>query len=97
MDLPVHEVDVPIRNTAQPGLSGVHVFTGPADSRSTADGAPRRAAGRTRTPPSGKRPDRWNARSYRPDWELDWPATTVGRWNDPYSRVRAADNGDLEL
>ncbi|MGW4985337.1 GGDEF domain-containing protein [Streptomyces mirabilis] len=36
MPLPYFEVDVPIRSADQPGLHGVHVFTGRADSRSAA-------------------------------------------------------------
>ncbi len=58
MGPPSHKVDVPLWSTAQPGLRGVRVFTGPADSRSTAvrtayevyDAAPRHVAGRTRAP-----------------------------------------------
>lgn len=36
MGLPYYEVDVPISSTTQPGLTGVHIFAGPADSRSAA-------------------------------------------------------------
>ncbi|MFH9425491.1 hypothetical protein [Streptomyces sp. NPDC017529] len=85
--LPYYEVDVPIRNTA--GLSGVHVFTGRADSRSAAariahavyDAA--RAAQQAGGEIPRRRPDGWGARGYRPGWEPDWQAATVGRWNLP--------------
>ncbi|MEU5836360.1 hypothetical protein ABZ820_22200 [Streptomyces diacarni] len=36
MPLPYFEVDVPIHRTGQPGLSGAHIFTGRAGSRSAA-------------------------------------------------------------
>ncbi|MFJ9634852.1 hypothetical protein ACIRU8_44900 [Streptomyces sp. NPDC101175] len=36
MGLPYYEVDVPIRSTDDPGLSGMHILTGPADSCSAA-------------------------------------------------------------
>ncbi|MGW0538079.1 hypothetical protein [Streptomyces sp. NPDC003032] len=102
MPLPYFEVDVPIHRTGQPGLSGVHVFTGRADSRSEAvrishevyDQAAAAAAAGLEIPHG--RPDGWGACGYRPDWELDWPAATAGRWNNPYSWARALD-GDLEL
>ncbi|MGW3653553.1 hypothetical protein [Streptomyces sp. NPDC000878] len=101
MGLPYYEVDVPISTAA--GLSGVHVFTGPADSRSAAvriahevyDAA--RAAQEAGLEVPGKRPDGWGARGYRPGWELDWPAATADRWNNPYRWVRAADDGDFDL
>ncbi len=103
MGLPYFEVDVPIRSTTQPGLSGRHVFTGQADSHSTAvriahevyDAA--RAAQEAGGEIPGKRSDGWGVRGYRPGWELDWPAATADRWNNPYSGLRAADDGDLEL
>ena len=104
MGLPYYEVDVPTRSTNHPGLSGVHVFTGPADSRSSAvriahevyDAA--RAAQEAGLEIPGKRPDGWGARGYRPGWELDWPAATAGQWNNPYRWVRAADDdGDFDL
>ncbi|MFD3622761.1 hypothetical protein ACFWWT_48170 [Streptomyces sp. NPDC058676] len=101
--LPYYEVDVPTKNTAQPGLSGVHVFTGPADNRSAAlqkaheayDAA--RAAKEAGLEIPHGRPDGWGACGYRPGWELDWKAATVGRWNNPYSWGRAASDGDFEL
>ncbi|MEU7158886.1 hypothetical protein [Streptomyces chrestomyceticus] len=100
MPLPYFEVDVPIRSTAPPGLRGVHVFTGPADSRSAAvriahevyDAA--RAAQQAGGEIPRGRPDGWGARGYRPGWELDWAAATAGRWNTPYSWARVSD---LEL
>ncbi|MFJ1561569.1 hypothetical protein [Streptomyces mirabilis] len=90
MGLPYFEVDVPIRNTDQPGLSGVHVFTGQADSRSAAvrlahevyDAA--HAAQEAGLEIPHRRPDGWGTCGYRPGWELDWPAATTGRWTNPY-------------
>ncbi|MGX1913607.1 hypothetical protein ACWIID_32910 [Streptomyces phaeochromogenes] len=97
MPLPFFEVDVPIKSTDQPGLHGVHVFTGPADSRSSAvriahevyDAA--RAAQQAGLEIPGKRPDGWGARGYRPGWEPDWLSAMAGRWNDPYSWLRVSD------
>lgn len=102
MTLPFYEVDVPTRSTAQPGLSGVHVFTGQADSRSTAvriahevyDEA--RAAKEAGLEIPHGRPDGWGACGYRPGWEPDWNAATASQWNNPYSWTRA-DDGDFEL
>ncbi|MCX5097706.1 hypothetical protein OOK36_55720 [Streptomyces sp. NBC_00365] len=102
MGLPYFEGDVPTKSTAQPGLEGVHVFTGRADSRSAAvqtahevyDAA--RAVQEAGLEIPGNRPDGWGARGYRPGWELDWPAATAGQWNTPYSWVRAADD-DFDL
>ncbi|MFF5131044.1 hypothetical protein ACFY41_29490 [Streptomyces syringium] len=102
MSLPYFEVDVPIRSTEAPGLRGLHVFTGRADSRSAAvriahevyDAA--HAARQAGLEIPGKQPDGWAARGYRTGWELDWKAATAGRWNDPYSWARA-DDGDFEL
>ena len=31
------------------------------------------------------------ARGRRSGWELDWPAATASRWNDPYSRARVTN------
>ncbi|MGW7820156.1 hypothetical protein ACWGLF_18970 [Streptomyces puniciscabiei] len=81
----------------------MHVFTGPADSRSAAlriahevyDAA--RAARKAGLEIPDKRPDGWGARGYRPGWEPDWLSATAGRWNNPYSRLRVADDGDFEL
>jgi hypothetical protein len=97
MSLPVYEVDVPIRSTIQPGLSGVHVFTGPADSRSAAlriahevyDAA--RAAQEAGLEIADKRPDGWTANGYRPGWEADWLSAMAGRWDDPHSWLRVSD------
>ncbi|MFK0112532.1 hypothetical protein [Streptomyces sp. NPDC091217] len=103
MGLPYFEVDVPIRSTAQPGLSGMHYFTGPADSHSAAlriahevyDAAHAAREAGLKIP--DKRPDGWGARGYRPGWEPDWPSATADRWNNPYRWLRSADDGDLEL
>ncbi|MFD3565449.1 hypothetical protein ACFWVU_38165 [Streptomyces sp. NPDC058686] len=88
---PYYEVDVPIRSTETPGLEGVHVFTGWADSRGAAVkaahevyDAARAAAEAGREIPHG-RPDGWCACGYRPGWELDWLAATAGPWRSPYS------------
>ncbi|MFF7987008.1 hypothetical protein ACFZDK_49380 [Streptomyces sp. NPDC007901] len=103
MGLPVYEVDVPIRSITLPGLSGVHVFTGPADSRSAAlriaheAYAAARAAQEAGLEIPGKRPDGWGARGYRPGWEADWLSATAGRWNNPYSWIRADNDGDFDL
>ncbi|MBY8889087.1 hypothetical protein K7472_30210 [Streptomyces sp. PTM05] len=101
MPLPYFEVDVPIHRTGQPGLNGVHIFTGRADSRSAAVriahevyDAARAAAAAGREIPHG-RPDGWGACGYRPGWELDWPAATADRWNNP-SWTRT-DDGDFEM
>jgi hypothetical protein len=95
--LPYFEVDVPIRCTAQPGLRGLHVFTGPAASTGEAvriaheiyDAA--RAAQQAGLEIPGKRPDGWGASGYRSGWELDWSAAMAGRWNDPFSWIRVSD------
>ncbi|MFD9458659.1 hypothetical protein ACFWBC_36965 [Streptomyces sp. NPDC059985] len=87
------EVDVPIRNIESPGLRGVHVFTGRADSDSAAIkaahevyDAARAAAEARREIPHG-RSDGWGACGYRAGWELDWPAAKAGPWKSPYSWV----------
>ncbi|MEU6353187.1 hypothetical protein ABZ896_28325 [Streptomyces sp. NPDC047072] len=97
MGLPYYEVDVPISSTTQPGLTGVHIFAGPADSRSAAvriahevyDAA--RAAQEAGLEIPGKRPDGWGASGYRPGWEPDWLSAMAGRWDDPYSWLRVSD------
>ncbi|WP_346767361.1 hypothetical protein [Streptomyces sp. C1-2] len=89
---PNYEVDVPIRSTETPGLEGVHVFTGWADSRSAALKAAHEvydAAKAGREIPHGG-PGGWSACGYRPGWELDWPAATAGPWNDPYSWLNSS-------
>lgn len=103
MHLPYYEVDVPIRSTTQPGLRGVHVFTGPADSRSAAlriaheayDAA--RAAQEAEVESADKELDGWTANGYRPGWEADWVAATAARWNTPYSWRHPHDYGAFEL
>ncbi|MBK3567830.1 hypothetical protein [Streptomyces sp. MBT62] len=91
MPLPFYEVDVPISNPAQPGLSGVHVFTGPAASTGEAvrlahgaytDAVAAQQAG-LEIP--RRRPEGWSARAVRPGWEPDWPAASAGPWGDPFS------------
>ncbi|MDP9954292.1 hypothetical protein [Streptomyces vinaceus] len=70
-------------------VTGLHVFTGRADSRSAAvriahevyDAA--RAATEAGLEIPHGRPDGWGACGYRPGWELDWPAATAGRWTNP--------------
>ncbi|MFD5848207.1 hypothetical protein [Streptomyces chartreusis] len=91
MTHPYYEVDVPIRSTESPGLHGLHVFTGRADSRSAAVQAAHEVYDAARAAqeagleiPHG-RPDGWGACGYRPGWELDWPAATADRWRSPYS------------
>ncbi|OBQ52295.1 hypothetical protein A4U61_07475 [Streptomyces sp. H-KF8] len=80
-----------MRSTEAPGLEGVHVFTGQADSRSAAVkaahevyDAARAAAEAGLEIPHG-RPDGWGACRYRPGWELDWPAAKASPWRSPYS------------
>ncbi|MEW1548437.1 hypothetical protein [Streptomyces tsukubensis] len=79
-----------MRSTVQTGVRGLHIFTGRADSRSSAlriahevyEAA--RAAAEAGTEVPHGRPDGWGARGYRPGWELDWPAATAARWVNPY-------------
>ncbi|MBQ0867372.1 hypothetical protein [Streptomyces sp. RK75] len=95
MTLPYFEVDVPIRSIETPGLEGVHVFTGQAESRSAAMkaahevyDAARAAAEAGLEIPHG-RPDGWGACGYRTGWELDWPAAKAGPWRSPYSLLNS--------
>ncbi|WP_432171164.1 hypothetical protein [Streptomyces sp. 1222.5] len=96
MTLPYFEVDVPIRSTETPGLEGVHVFTGQADSRSAAMKAAHevydvaRAAAEAGLEIPHGRPDGWGACGYRPGWELDWPAAKAGPWRSPYSWLNSS-------
>ncbi|WCD91110.1 hypothetical protein KPP03845_200071 (plasmid) [Streptomyces xanthophaeus] len=85
------EVDVPMRSTESPGLRGVHVFTGRADSGTAAIkaahgvyDAARAAAEAGREIPHGGS-DGWGACGYRPGWELTWPAAKAGPWKSPSS------------
>ncbi|AXI91234.1 hypothetical protein SAM9427_36285 (plasmid) [Streptomyces sp. ETH9427] len=96
MTLPYFEVDVPIRSTETPGLEGVHVFTGQADSRSAAMKAAHEAYDAARAAaesgleiPHG-RPDGWGACGYRPGWELDWSAAKAGPCRSPYSWLNSS-------
>ncbi|MCA6091824.1 hypothetical protein LE181_06545 [Streptomyces sp. SCA3-4] len=34
--------------------------------------------------------DGWGACGVRPGREPDWPAATIGRWNEPYSWTRVS-------
>jgi len=87
----MYEVDVPIHDTANPARHGWHVFTGVADSPTTAlcrvhevydTALAAHTAGRANP---GKQPDRWGAAGLRPGWEMEWPAATAGRWVDQCS------------
>lgn len=86
-----YEVDVPIHDITDPALRGLHVFTGEADSPTTAlrrahevyDAALTAQQAGREIP--GKQPDSWGARGLRPGWELEWPAATAGPWNAPVS------------
>ncbi|MEU8764776.1 hypothetical protein [Streptomyces sp. NPDC048659] len=89
-----YEVDVPIHDTTNPALKGRHVFTGIADSPTT---ALRRAhevydaalAARTAgLEGPGRQPDGWGASGIRPGWELEWTAAKAGRWHNPFSSTR---------
>ncbi|MFL3870565.1 hypothetical protein LT966_28685 [Streptomyces griseobrunneus] len=88
---PYYEVDVPIRNTEAPGLEGVHVFTGWADSRAAAVQAAHTAYDAARTAAEAgqaiphRGPDGWHCCGYRPGWELDWSTATASPWRSPYS------------
>ncbi|QKV96040.1 hypothetical protein HUT19_33500 [Streptomyces sp. NA02950] len=98
MAKPYFEVNVPIRNTARPGLHGLHVFTGQADNshralrlaREAYDAALAAQAAGLELP--GQRPDGWGARGVRSGWEPDWSAAEVGRWNDPYNGSHVRDS-----
>ncbi|MFB6945570.1 hypothetical protein ACFWGL_36575 [Streptomyces sp. NPDC060286] len=96
MPLPFFEVDVPIRSTEQPGVRGLHVFTGQADSCSAAVriahevyDAARAATEAGLEIPHGW-PDGWGGCGYRPGWELDWPAAKAGPWRNPYSWLNSS-------
>lgn len=86
-----YEVDVPIHDTTNPALRGLHVFTGEADSPATAlrrahevyDAALAARTAGLEIP--GKQPDSWGARGLRPGWAMEWTAATAGRWHDPLS------------
>ncbi|MEW2268474.1 hypothetical protein GTY41_11495 [Streptomyces sp. SID685] len=78
-----YAVEVPIRNLKTPGMEGVHVFTGRADSRSAAVEAAHEAYDTARTATEAgaeiplMRPNGWAVRAYRPGWEPDWTAATA--------------------
>ncbi|MFC4506143.1 MULTISPECIES: hypothetical protein [Streptomyces] len=99
--LPYFEVDVPIRSTTQAGLSGWHVFTGPAASTGEAlrlaygaytDAVATQQAG-LEIP--RRRPAGWSARAVRPGWEPDWMAASAGPWDDPRG-WRQAHSSDFD-
>ncbi|NEA15427.1 hypothetical protein [Streptomyces halstedii] len=96
MSLPYFEVNVPMRSTVRTGVRGLHVFTGRADSRSSAlriahevYDAARAASEAGREIPHG-RPDGWGARGFRPGWELDWTAAKAAPWRSPYSWLNSS-------
>ncbi|MET9720492.1 hypothetical protein ABZZ46_34525 [Streptomyces rochei] len=72
------------------GASGIHVFTGLADSRSAAIRIARDAyhaahtAQQTGRKKPCERPNGWGARGYRAGWNLDWNAATALLWQDQW-------------
>ncbi|MFI9374417.1 hypothetical protein [Streptomyces parvulus] len=95
MTLLRYEVKVPMRNHT--GDSGLHIFTGLAESRTVAIRTAREAysaahtAHRAGCRVPGNRPDGWGASGYRPGWELDWRAATATCWEDRYAWCPAGD------
>ncbi|MET8411089.1 hypothetical protein ABZV34_23805 [Streptomyces sp. NPDC005195] len=95
MPLPVFQVDVPIHRTDQPAASGVHVFTGRADSRSAAVRNAHEVYDAARTAQDAGREiphesaDGWCACGYRPGWQLDWSAARASRWVNPNRWTKA--------
>ncbi|MFI1719196.1 hypothetical protein [Streptomyces litmocidini] len=91
------EVDVPIHDTANPALKGLHVFTGVADSPATAlrrahevyDAALAARTAGLEVP--GRQPDGWGASGVRPGWEMEWTAAKAGRWHNPLSCTPRSD------
>ncbi|MEU3463001.1 hypothetical protein ABZ721_24050 [Streptomyces sp. NPDC006733] len=90
------QVNVPIKNTAHPEQSGLHVLIGPADTetkalqiaRKTCEAAlDARAAGND-IPRS--QPDGWGARGVRPGWAFDWAEATVDSWESPQRQPASA-------
>ena len=92
-----YEVDVPIHDTANPDRRGLHVFTGEADSPTTAlrrahevyDAA--LAAQRAGLETASRQPDSWTAHGLRPGWELNWLVAKAGPWKNPYSWTTRSD------
>ncbi|WP_030423209.1 hypothetical protein [Streptomyces sp. NRRL F-5065] len=92
-----YEVDVPIHDTANPALRGLHVFTGEADSPTTAlrrahevyDAALAAHTAGLEVP--GKQPDSWGARGLRPGWDMEWTAAKASPWKNPYSWTTRSD------
>ncbi|MFI5702662.1 hypothetical protein ACIA78_21775 [Streptomyces xanthochromogenes] len=86
MPLTYFEVHVPMCSSVQTSVRGLHVFSGRADSCSSAlriarevYAAAHAAAEAGLEIPHGHM-DGWGACGYRPGWELDWSAATAGRW-----------------
>ncbi|MET9438099.1 hypothetical protein [Streptomyces sp. NPDC006551] len=87
-----YEVDVPIHDTANPALRGLHVFTGEADSPTTALRRAHEVYDAAHTAGleiPGKQPDSWGASGLRPGWEMEWTAAKAGRWHNPLSCTRS--------
>ncbi|MFD8821014.1 hypothetical protein ACFV1C_01365 [Streptomyces sp. NPDC059605] len=86
-----YEVDVPIHDPADPARKGLHVFTGEADSPTTAlrrahevyDAALAAHTASLKVP--GKQPDSWGAAGLRPGWQMEWTAAKAGPWHSPPS------------
>lgn len=75
----VWEIDVPIQHRQDKSRTGVHVFTGLAETANDAIAAAVRAceiaqlhAMSGQPIPAGSRRTDWTARGLRPDWELRW-------------------------
>ncbi|WP_030220379.1 hypothetical protein [Streptomyces bikiniensis] len=89
-----YEVDVPIHDTASPTLRGLHVFTGVADSPTTALRRAHEVYDAARTAgleDPGRQPDGWGASGIRPGWEMEWTAAKAGRWHNPLSCTPHSD------
>jgi hypothetical protein len=93
----IYEVDVPIHDTANPACRGLHVFTGEADSPTTAlrrahdvyDAALAAHTAGLQIP--GKQPDQWGAAGLRPGWEMEWAVAKAGRCHNPSSWTTRSD------
>ncbi|MET8572292.1 hypothetical protein [Streptomyces sp. NPDC004783] len=78
-------------------VTGLHVFTGEADSLTTAlrrahevyDAALAAHTAGLEIP--GKQPDSWGARGLRPGWQMEWPAAKASPWKSPYSWTTHSD------
>ncbi|MFJ3505037.1 hypothetical protein [Streptomyces sp. NPDC090135] len=75
----------------------MHVFTGEADSPTTAlrrahevhDAA--LAAQQAGLEIPAKQPENWGAPGLRPGWQMEWTAATAGPWKRPYSWTTHSD------